>query len=160
MKSKSLLAMGLCAAIGLMGASATTISAAEHGPGSGEHAATGEKMKIPETVDGIFAAIHEHYETLEAAVEGKKLSDVHKLAFAIRDLANALVPKAPPDKKKQVEDAAKNIAKLADDLDASGDAGDQAKTEANLKKFDGVLKVLMAHFGMKMDEKEGGHHAH
>ena len=30
----------------------------------------------------------------------------------------------------------------AEDLDASGDAKDQAKTEANLKKLDGLLKVL------------------
>lgn len=152
--------MGLSAAIGLMGAAATSVSAADHDHGSGgHHAAAGENMKVPETVDGIFAQIHEHYEMLEAAVEGKKLSDVHHLAFAIRDLSNALVAKAPADKKKQVEGAMKNIAKLADDLDASGDAGDQAKTEANLKKLDGVLKVLMTHFGMRM-EKEGEHHAH
>jgi len=38
------------------------------------------------------------------------------------------------------------LGKLADALDASGDAGDQAKTEANLKQFDAVLGQLLAQF--------------
>ncbi|ODU25126.1 MAG: hypothetical protein ABS95_00860 [Verrucomicrobia bacterium SCN 57-15] len=144
--------MGLCAAIGLMGITATTAFAAEEGH---EHKA-GEKEKIPDTVEGIFKEIHEHHMELKEIVEKKQLAKVHETAFEIRDLAKALVPKAPADKKTQVEGTVKNISKLADDLDASGDANDQAKTEANLKKLDGVLKVLHTQFGMKM---EGGEHA-
>ena len=71
-----------------------------------------------------------------------KLADVHHHAFAIRDLAKALPAKAEKAKKAQVEGAVKNIAKLAEDLDKTGDAGDQAGTEANLKKLDGVLMAL------------------
>jgi hypothetical protein len=71
---------------------------------------------------------------------------MHVLELLVRDLANALPAKAAADKKKQVEGTVKNIAKLAADLDDSGDANDQAKTEANLKKLDGLLKVLESQF--------------
>ena len=66
---------------------------------------------------------------------------------------NALPAKAAADKMKQVEGTVKNIAKLAGDLDESGDAKDQAKTEANLKKLDGLIKVLETQFGMKTADK-------
>ena len=141
MKTKTLLAMGLCAAIGLMSLGATRASAEEEKMEA--------KMKIPDTTEGTFKAIHEHHMELAAVVKSKKLADVHHHAFAIRDLANALPAKAAPDKKTRVEGTAKNIAKLADDLDESGDANDQAKTEANLKKLDGLIKVLEAQFDKK-----------
>ena len=144
--------MGLCAAIGLMGITTTTAFAADkEDPEKG-------KVKIPDTVDGIFKEIHKHHGELAAVVKNKKLADVHHHAFAIRDLAKALPAKAPADKKKQVDGTVKNISKLAEDLDESGDANDQAKTEANLKKLDGVLKVLNAQFGMKMEGKEEHKH--
>ena len=133
--------MGLCAAIGLMSLGATRAFAEE------EKAEA--KMKIPDTTEGIFKAIHEHHLELAATVKNKKLADVHHHAFAIRDLANALTAKAAADKKKQVEGTTKNITKLASDLDESGDANDQAKTEANLKKLDGLIKVLETQFGIK-----------
>jgi hypothetical protein len=149
MKTKTLLAMGLCAAIGLMSLVATRAYADEEKEG---------KVKIPDTTEGIFKAIHEHHMELAETVKNKKLADVHHHAFAIRDLANALTAKAAADKKKQVEGTVKNIAKLAGELDESGDANDQAKTEANLKKLDGLIKVLETQFGIKTDGKEEHKH--
>jgi hypothetical protein len=145
MKTKTLLAMALCAAIGLMGISATTVLAAE----GHEHGQHGEKIKIPDTVEGIFKAIHEHQTALAQVVKDKKLAEVHPHAFAVRDLANAFPAKAAADKKKQVEGTAKSIAMLAEELDKSGDANDQPKTEANLKKLDGLIKTLETQFGIK-----------
>ena len=136
--------MGLCAAIGLMSLGTTRAFAEE------EKAET--KIKIPDTTEGIFKAIHEHHMKLAETVKNKKLADVHHHAFAIRDLAKALPAKAEVDKKKQVEGTVKNISKLADDLDKAGDDGKQAETEALLKKLDGVLKVLSAQFGHEHKE--------
>ena len=102
MKTKTLLVMGLCAAIGLISIIATTARAAEK-----------ENVKIPDTVEGIFKEIHKHHGELAAVVKNKKLADVHHHAFAIRDLAKALPDKAAADKKKQVEGTVKNISKLA-----------------------------------------------
>jgi len=136
---KTLLAMGLCAAIGLV---ATQTAFAQ------EHKQDGNKVKIPDTVDGILKEIHQHHESLAETVKAKKLGDVHHHAFAIRDLAKALPAKANPDHKKMVENAVKKVSQIAEDLDKSGDAGDQAKTEANLKKMDAALKTLEEHAKM------------
>ena len=141
--------MGLCAAIGLMSLAPTRAYADEEKEG---------KVKIPDTTEGIFQAIHKHHMELAETVKNKKLADVHHHAFAIRDLANALPAKAVADKKKQVEGTVKNIAKLAGDLDESGDANEQAKTEANLKKLDGLIKVLQTQFGIKTEGKEEHKH--
>ena len=146
MKTKALLAMALCAAIGL-----TTLTAATAFGADNEDHEKG-KVKIPDTVDGIFKEIHKHHGELAEVVKSKKLADVHHHAFAIRDLAKALPAKAEADKKPKVEGTVKNISKLADDLDKSGDDGDQAKTEANLKKLDGLLKALSTQFGHEHKE--------
>lgn len=147
MKRKTLLTLGLCAAIGLINIHPTAAFAAE----GHEHHETeeGGKIKIPDTVEGIFKGIHEHHTELAEVVKNKKLDEVHHLAFGIRDLAKALPAKASPAQKKRVEAAVRKIAVLAEDLDTSGDAGDQTKTEANLKQFDAVLKALQTEFGIK-----------
>ena len=144
MKTKILLAMGLCAAIGLFN-TRTSLAQEKEKP---EHKEAEKKVKIPETRDGILKEIHKHHEELAATVKAKQLSEVHEHAFAIRDLAKALPAKANPDHKKMVENAVKKVSQLAEALDNSGDAGDQAKTEANLKKMDAALKTLEEHATM------------
>ena len=139
--------MGLCAAIGLMSLTLATRALADEKDKDKDEKA--EKVKIPDTVEGIWKEIHTHHMELAETIKSKKLADVHHHAFAIRDLAKALPAKAAADKKKQVEGAVKNISKLADDLDKAGDDGKQAETEALLKKLDGVLKVLEAQFEKK-----------
>lgn len=150
--------MGLCAAIGWMGNTAFTVFAAEQGHQHEEHAEQKGKIKVPDTVEGIFKEVHKHHHTLADVVKNKKLAEVHHHAFAVRDLANALPAKAASDKKIQVEGTVKNIAKLAEDLDKTGDAGDQAKTEANLKRLDGLLKALDAQFGIRRAGNEAHKH--
>src|SRR5438552_9283287 len=142
MKTKTLLAMALGTVIGLL-SSHTTVLAAEHQDKEG-----GERVKVPETVEGIWKEIHKHHQELTDTVKAKKLADVHHHAFAIRDLAKALPAKAHPDHKKMVENAVKRVSQLAEDLDKSGDAGDQAKTETNLKRMDAALKTLEEHSKM------------
>ncbi|MEO7317811.1 MAG: hypothetical protein ABIZ56_02355 [Chthoniobacteraceae bacterium] len=138
MKTTKLLAIGACAAFALTNTS--ILRAAE----KKEHAEHAEKTAVPDTAEGIMAAIHTAHGELADVVKSKKLADVHHKAFAIRDLANALPAKVAADKKGRVEGSVKNIAKLAEDLDKTGDDNNQAGTEANLKKLDGVLKALDA----------------
>ncbi len=139
MKLTRILTIGACAAIAITGLTSQPAFAAEK-----EHAEKKEKMVMPETVEGIMTEIHKHHTELADVVKSKKLADVHHHAFAIRDLANGLPAKVAADKKARVEGSVKNIAKLAEDLDKSGDDNNQAATEANLKKLDGVLKALEA----------------
>ena len=137
MKLTRILSLGACAALALTGLISPSAFAAEK-----EHAEKKEKMVMPETADGIMTEIHKHHGELADVVKSKKLADVHHHAFAIRDLANGLPAKVAADKKARVEGSVKNIAKLAEDLDKSGDDNNQAGTEANLKKLDGVLMAL------------------
>ena len=137
MKLHRLLSIGACAALAITGITTSTTFAAEK-----EHAENKEKMVMPETAEGIMTEIHKHHGELADVVKSKKLADVHHHAFAIRDLANGLPAKVAADKKARVEGSVKNIAKLAEDLDKTGDDNNQAGTEANLKKLDGVLMAL------------------
>ncbi len=137
MKTIRLLAIGACAVFAITSISTSTSFAAEK-----EHAEHKGKTAVPDTAEGIMTAIHKAHGELAEIVKSKKLADVHHAAFAIRDLANGLPAKVAADKKARVEGSVKNIAKLAEDLDKSGDDNNQAATEANLKKLDGVLKAL------------------
>ncbi len=137
MKLTRILTIGACAAIALTGLTTQPAFAAEK-----EQAEKKEKTVMPATAEGIMTEIHKHHGELADVVKSKKLADVHVHAFAIRDLANGLPAKVAADKKARVEGSVKNIAKLAEDLDKTGDANDQAATEANLKKLDGVLTAL------------------
>jgi hypothetical protein len=113
---------------------------------SGMEMHKGMKMKTPGDVNGLWAQIHIHHGKLDATVKAKKLDEVHTHAFAVRDLVKKVAAKAPTAKKAAVKAGVKNISKLAEALDKSGDAGDQAATEANLAKFDAALRDLQGLF--------------
>ncbi len=115
----------------------------------GDHGNVSVKADVPDDIKEILITIDAKQIELHKAVSEKRLSDVHQFAFAIRDLAKPLLDKVSTDKRAKVEGTVNNIAKLATDLDTSGDAGDQAKTEANMKKLDGTLKLLEAQVAPK-----------
>src|ERR1035437_1867723 len=98
MKTKSLLAMGLCAAIGIFGTQSKL--AAQESKDHQEHKEGESKIQIPDTRDGILKEIAKHHQGLADTVKAKKLSEVHEHAFAIRDLAKALPGKVNSDHKK------------------------------------------------------------
>jgi len=109
----------------------------------------GSKMQIPDTAAGILKEVQAHKNLLATTIQEKKLSEVHQVAFMIRDLVNALPEKSKDlsaDKLTRVQTSAKQVAKLAADLDATGDANEQAGTEANFKKLEGVLKLIEAQY--------------
>lgn len=104
-----------------------------------------EKVKIPDTVGSIWKEIHMHHMELHDVVKTKKLDMVHHHAFGVRDLVNALPDKSqdlPADKLAKLKANAKFVDDLATRLDESGDANDQAATEANLEKLDRIIKML------------------
>jgi hypothetical protein len=110
-----------------------------------EHEHKEGAAKIPSTAAGIWAEVKEHEEQLGKTIADKKLDKVHEVAFEIRDLVNALPDKSkdlPADKLAKLKANAKFVAALAKRLDESGDANDQAATEANFKKLQGILKTI------------------
>ena len=107
------------------------------------------EANIPNTVGGIWAEVKEHEEELGKTIADKKLDKVHEAAFEIRDLVNALPDKStdlPADNLAKVKSNARYVADIANRLDESGDAGDQAATEANFTKLQGLLKTVEAQY--------------
>ena len=102
---------------------------------------------IPDTAAGILKAVTEHETELSKTIADKKLADVHHHAFAIRDLVNALPEKSSDltaENLAKLKANAKFVTALATRLDESGDAKDQAATEANFKKLQGLLKQIQS----------------
>lgn len=110
-----------------------------------EHEAHGGTVKIPDTAAGIVKEVKEHEADLGKIIADKKLDKVHEVAFAIRDLVKALPEKSTgldAEKLGKLKSNAKFVASLADRLDKSGDANDQAGTESNFRKLQPILKEI------------------
>ena len=107
------------------------------------------KTVIPATSAGIWHVIDAKSAELKKTIDVGKLDDVHHQAFAIRDLVAALPARSaslPADKLAKVRGGAKYVATLADRLDATGDAKDQAGTKSNYAKLTMVLAALHANY--------------
>ena len=145
--------------IALLAAMGLFIGNRVQGEEPGGHAEKeGAELKIPDTVGGIWQEIQEHKEQLAQIIKEKKLADVHKAAFKIRDYVKALPEKSKSlsaENLARVQSAIKQIEKLASDLDATGDASDQAGTESNFKKLEGVLKLVEAQYPAEMLKPAG-----
>jgi hypothetical protein len=110
-----------------------------------EHEHKKGTAKIPDSIGGIWHEVKQHEEELGKIIKDKKLNNVHEIAFEIRDLVNALPDKSKDltaDKLARVKANAKFVSELAERLDKSGDANDQAGTESNFKKLQGILKTI------------------
>ena len=145
MKKTTLVAMGLSAGIAFI---ATPLPAQEKpaekpAPSTGG-AAHSHFTKIPATATEIWTEIHKQQTKLAAVVAKKDLGEAHDHAFAIRDLVKALPEKIAAEHKTHAEASAKEIAKLAADIDKSGAAGAQKATEANVKKLETAVAALEA----------------
>ena len=100
------------------------------------------KVTVPDTSAGILQEINKQHALITAAVSGKNLKGVHDPIEALGALAKALPDKTADDQKVRVQGSVNNLAKAADSLHHAADAGDQTKSEAELKKLDGVLVAL------------------
>ena len=103
------------------------------------------QASIANTVGGIWRDVKAHEEKLGQLIAAKQLENVHEVAFEIRDLVNALPARSTElaaEKLAKLKADAKFVADLADRLDKSGDAKDQAGTEASYKKLQGVLRTI------------------
>jgi hypothetical protein len=146
MKTKTLIAIGLCAFIALIATSSSAQEKSDKKPAAPAPGGAGHShfTKIPATVPEIWAAIRKQQEKLKTVVEKKDLGEAHDHAFAIRDLVKALPEKIAAEHKTTAEASAKEIAKFAADIDKSGAAGAQKATEENVKKLDAAVKALEA----------------
>ncbi len=134
--------------IAIMGAAmalSPALRAAEKGHDHGAHEEGAKPGKVPDTLPGIWHEIKEHQEHLDQIIKDKKLSEVHKVAFTIRDLAKLLPDrskKLSADDQKKLKTYVDGVAQRAAKLDEFGDGGDQANTEKEAKSLDTLLKSI------------------
>lgn len=108
-----------------------------------------EKVSIPTTSEAIWQSIDKETEQLATLIQSGKLEEVHRHAFAIRDLVAALPARSASlgaDKVAKVKASTKFVDTLAERLDASGDAKDKAGTESNFQKLKAVLKTIRVNY--------------
>ena len=104
-----------------------------------------ERVQIPATSAAIWQSIDHEMADLGRTIEGRKLADVHHMAFAIRDLVAALPAHSaslPADRLATVKSSNKFVAILAERLDTAGDSNDAAAAASNFRKLQDVLKGL------------------
>ena len=144
MKKTALIAMGITAFIAFTPNQTQAQEAKDKKPVQEESGGHSHFTKIPATVEEIWKEIQKQQGKLTSVVAKKDLGEAHDHAFAIRDLVKALPAKIPAESKTKTEEAAKEIAKIAADIDKSGAAGAQKATEANVKKMDTAIAALQA----------------
>ncbi len=142
MKKATLVAMSLTACIAFSTTQILAQDAKDKKPAQEEGGGHSHFTKIPATVEGIWKEIQKQQGKLASVVAKKDLSEAHDHAFAIRDLVKALPAKVPAGSKTKAEEGAKEITKLAADIDKSGAAGAQKATETNVKKLDAAIAAL------------------
>lgn len=144
MNKTLLVAMSLAAFIAFTADQSHAQEAKDKKPAQEEGGGHSHFTKIPATVEDIWKEIQKQQVKLTSVVAKKDLGEAHDHAFAIRDLLKALPAKVPADQKTKVEAGAKEIAKIAGDIDKSGAAKAQKATEANVKKMDTAIAGLQA----------------
>jgi hypothetical protein len=135
MKAKWIVLGALAAGVAM----APAVMASEGGHEAGEAA---EEMTAPDSLAGLWHEIKEHQEELHKVISDGKLDDVHRVAFAIRDLASEL-PKysanLSADSAGKLATWLAGIVNSAEKLDGYGDAGDKVGTEKEAKRMNILL---------------------
>ena len=118
----------------------------------GGHGAEVEVKTDFDNYSAAMAAIEQHREHLEHAIEKNELAEVHAVAKPIQQIAetlNQLALKAgsgvPKDELKEVNLTAQKLAKLWAKIDEAGDSGDLAGTKKVYEEMVSLINVLKQH---------------
>jgi len=112
----------------------------------------GEKestVTIPNTTAAIWQSIDSQANEVATLIQAGTLKDLHRHAFAIRDLVAGLLAHSatlPADKLAKVKSDGKFVATLATRLDAAGDSNDKTGAESNFDKLKNVLSSLRSNY--------------
>ena len=104
---------------------------------------------IPATSAEIWKAIDARMVELRADIGKGALKNVHKHAFAVRDLVRGLPSRSSGLSAAAITNVTAQVPfvdTLAARLDQTGDANDKPGTEANLAKLENVLKTIRANY--------------
>jgi hypothetical protein len=111
----------------------------KHGPMPEKTAA---KAPLPDTLEGVWKAIHEHHGGLDSAINSKRFSDVQAHAEKISALAKRLIELAHPDHKSVIESGVKKINQALESLKQSAETGSELVMKDNFNEFEKALNEL------------------
>ena len=114
-------------------------------PGGHQHETPGqttEKTPLPNTVEEVWKAIHEHHHELESAVSTKRFSDVQSHAQNTTDLIKHLVEVSPPDQKPALESGVDKTTQALAALKQSAETGSELVMKNNFDEFAKALNEL------------------
>jgi hypothetical protein len=110
-----------------------------------EHGESGEAVTPAGTVGEIWTQIADEQSKLSAAIQNGQLTNVHHLAFGIRDLVVALADKAnaaSPASAAGLNGMVEQVKASATKLDALGDAGNLSGAQAEYTRLETVLGAI------------------
>lgn len=110
-----------------------------------DHAEKKVDIKIPETVEALWAEINAKHKVLGELVAAKKTNGLHEAAESIKILTGAAASKYPDlaaDKRKRLEGQAKNVARVLDDVHDEGEGGHWDNAVKKLSQLDAALKIM------------------
>jgi hypothetical protein len=114
--------------------------------GSHKHETTSEqsaeKTPMPDTLEGVWKAIHEHHRELESAVNETKFSEVQSHARELGALAKRLIELTPSDRKSVVENGANKMDAALAELRSSAETGSDSVMKTRFKEFAQALEQL------------------
>ena len=120
----------------------------QHSDASAEHkhGTTSEqpaqKTPLPDTLEGVWKAIHEHHGELASSVNTNQFKEVQSHAGMISDLVKRLVEIAPADREAVVENGANRMNHALDELKKSAETGSELVMKNNFKEFEKSLSEL------------------
>lgn len=127
--------------------SGQTTPEATHEVPTGGHAEN-EQVNTAGSIADLMGRVHDEEHELDQIIASAQLSDVHKKAFAIRDLLVAAADKADPSKKAGLQPHLDAVKATASALDEAGDSGDLAKTKSEYQKLLTHVKAIEGALGV------------
>ena len=115
---------------------------AGEGTREGDHESQNEQVNTSGSVAEIISRVHDEERELDRIIASAQLGDVHKKAFAIRDLVVAAADKAGESKKAALQPHLEAVRSIASALDEAGDAGDLARTKSEHQKLQTHVKAI------------------
>jgi len=103
------------------------------------------KVEIPATLRALWQGIESQHASLSTAVEKKDAAAAHTAEETLQAYL-AAVPEKTADlddaKKQRIDGQAKNLARAYDNVHHAADEADWSKSEKEMKKAAGVMKLL------------------
>ena len=108
----------------------------------------GEQVNTSGSAAELVSRIHVEESELAEIIANAQLNEVHKKAFAIRDLVAAAASQAGASEKTALEPHVAEVGTIAGELDEAGDSGDLAKTKSKFQELKIHLRAIESVLGV------------